>query len=450
MEPPISAPSPTSDEQRRRGQIRVFVIILAAVCVGFTILPVRTAIRKPNYDKDYSLWYDTGRQVLRGDALYPTTSGEQFPYMYPPFAAVIVFAPLSVLPLPLFVAVLAAASAAAWFASLWLAVYVATGSWRHPNLLLYAGPAAVSAPFVWDVFFLGQPNIVLLALVLGAMASLRVGRQWRAGWLLSVAVAFKAFPILISVYFVWRRRWGALAATALGTVLLLVVLPAPIRGFERNAAELRTWALGMVAINMSGDQIAQRRNAGFGYGNQSLMSIVHRLTRPVPADIRDGKTLTVNLIDLPAGVAQGVFIALALGLCGVYLLVMPRERRRTPATDAGEQAMLLFLTIFLSPLGWTYYYCWLIPAVVVVVDVLCTGAALDRRVVGCGLGIAMAAFGLAALQDVTVLPQGYGATAAGGLAMFATLAWILRREAAKRPDNGGRLSGGLLEVPPRR
>jgi hypothetical protein len=55
--------------------------------------------------------------------------------------------------------------------------------------------------YVWSSYHLGQPNLVLLALMLGAFVALRAKREVLAGGLIAVAAAIKAFPV--SPSFTW-------------------------------------------------------------------------------------------------------------------------------------------------------------------------------------------------------------------------------------------------------
>ena len=57
----------------------------------------------------------------------------------------------------------------------------------------------------------------------------------------ALATAIKVFPVAVLPYLVWRRHWAAAASMVVFLGVFLFVVPAPIRGFERNVAELKTW-----------------------------------------------------------------------------------------------------------------------------------------------------------------------------------------------------------------
>src|SRR5205823_3130621 len=137
--------------------------------------------------------------------------------------------------------------------------------------------------YVWDIYLLGQPNIVLLACLLGCFACLRNKREWGAGALVAFAAACKAFPIMALGYLIYRRHWKATFSTLVCLALFLLVVPAPVRGFHRNLEDLSTWTQGML-LKYDAGTIAQRPDLSFRWKNQSLIATANRMLRPVPAD----------------------------------------------------------------------------------------------------------------------------------------------------------------------
>src|SRR5208283_1414630 len=154
-------------------------------------------------------------------------------------------------------------------------------------------------PFIWDMFDLGQPNLMLLAIVLAGLFLLQGGRQGSAGAMFGMAAALKAFPIAILPYLIWRRRWVSAGSMILVTVACLFLVPAPFRGFERNLAEVKTWAQGMV-FSASQKGFGQRPEQNWSWKNDSLIAVTHRFVRPVNAEAEDPKAppLYVNVLNL--------------------------------------------------------------------------------------------------------------------------------------------------------
>ena len=292
---------------------------------------------------------------------------------------------------------------------------------------MYIVPVLATVPYVWDAFLLGQINVTLLALILGAFLALRRGRPWRAGALLGIAAAAKVFPLPVVAYFAVRRSGAAVAGTFAALALVLVVLPAPVRGWDRNLYELRLWATRMLG-DQTGDTIAQRNDIAFTRRNQSLESVAHRLLRPVVAGDWDGREYTVNVADLPPQACRLVGLAGCLAL-GIVILVAARGRFAvTPLAEAMEAAMVLALAVLCSPLAWTYFFCWLLPGWAVAAYVWRQRPDLGRRpLAGFVLSGLLAAGAFTELFEGT--PQAYGVTAWSAVAMILTLGVFRWREA---------------------
>ena len=96
--------------------------------------------------------------------------------------------------------------------------------------------------------------------MLAAFACLRTGKQWTAGALVALATAIKAFAVLTIGYLLYRRYWKAALSTFVFLIVLVVVVPFPFRGMERNLKDLQTWIAGMVRYDA--DSISQRERRG--------------------------------------------------------------------------------------------------------------------------------------------------------------------------------------------
>ena len=132
--------------------------------------------------------------------------------MYPPSAAAML-AWISMLGRTGSLLALVIVNSAAWLASILLSVWLAVkpGKGRHPLVVIL--PSLSIIVLVHNIYLLGQPNLLLLALLLGAFACLQRGRQVAAGSLVATAAAIKAFPIMVLGYLIYRRMWAASAAT---------------------------------------------------------------------------------------------------------------------------------------------------------------------------------------------------------------------------------------------
>src|SRR6202035_4336472 len=80
---------------------------------------------------------------------------------------------------------------------------------------LAALPGFVTVLFVFDMFDLGQPTLLLLAIMLYGFWLLQHDRPWWAGSMFALATAIKVFPVAVLPYLVWRRRWASAASMLL-------------------------------------------------------------------------------------------------------------------------------------------------------------------------------------------------------------------------------------------
>ncbi len=405
-------------------------------------------------NKDYPLWYATGRAFLAGQEYYPSDAGTVFPFMYPPFAALLLglasgLGPDGMLLVLVLLNVLSVAVAVE------LSVRMAAGT-GDVSLWLRLIPGAICLFFVNDMFLLGQPNLGLLCLVLGGLVLVRDGRQVGGGGLLAAAAALKAFPAVVIVYLVWRRHWAAAAAMVAFTALFLVPLPAAVRGWDRSVAELRRWADGML-FKQGESGFGQRPEQSLGWKNQSLFGVGHRLLRPVnayademdvsaaeagaelnltPAQVAEidatrtpPRELFVNLLSLDhqQALAGIVLVAGLLGLA--FVGVMPAKAARTRASDAMEFGILTVLVTICTPYAYAYYFVWMIfPLAVLVHRGLSGPTAFDRRLAWGAVAAVTALFALSAPLAETREMMAYGVQFWAAVLAAAGCGWLLLRE----------------------
>jgi hypothetical protein len=306
---------------------------------------------------DYELWYATGKHLLAGDEIYFFRAGK-YDFMYPPPCALFL-AGASLLGQGGLIFLLVAINSAAWFFSAKLSALLARDDRSRTNPWLYLIPSLLVIVYIWSSYHLGQPNLVLLALTVGAFVALRAECEIVGGGLIAVAAAIKAFPVLAIIYLLYRRYWKAAISLAATLVFLLLILPAPFRGFERAWHDLEKWSAGM--LKYSEVTVGQRPMRSYTWKNQSLIGVSNRLLRRVDADAASAphKPVYVNLADLSFPIVNAIIISAALALGIVFIAVMPDRDTRTVESDAIEFALLLLLMLMLTPLSFGYFYSWL-------------------------------------------------------------------------------------------
>jgi alpha-1,2-mannosyltransferase len=215
--------------------------------------------------------------------------------------------------------------------------------------------------------YLGQVNLVLMAMIIGDLCqpSARAdGRpRWWKGALTGVAAGIKLVPLVFVPYLLITRRFREAAATVAGFVITVAA------GFALLPHDSSQWWL-------HGMFLADGNRAGFmGWaGNQSLRAVITRFAGSVAAGQDPWIVAAV--------------VALAAGMTAAYLL--DRAGYPVPALLATALTGLL-----LSPVSWDHHWVWVAPAVAVAGHYALTASRAGRRGAARALW-ALAAFMLAA------------------------------------------------------
>jgi hypothetical protein len=394
-------------------------IVFLLCCIGLTADVLVPEIWGSGKTKDYPLWFWAGQQVLRGGNLYPNVP---FEFIYPPLSAILLAIPAYFGKITLYT-FLSLFNAVAW----WMTAQFSnamTGSRWTPGPWLFALPGFVTVTFVFDMFDLGQPNLVLLAVMLFGFWLLQHERPWMAGCMFALATAIKVFPVAVFPYLLWRRQWAAVAAMVVFLGLFLFVVPAPVRGFQHNVSELKTWYRGMVGSS-SEQGFGQRGEQNWSWVNQSIIAVTHRLTRPINYNQEDPTKppAYMNLLDLDFKTANWVVLAISLGIGLGYIAVMPARSRMTPRSTAEEVGILFCLMTVASPLARQYYFMWLFFPMTVLIH----RAAYDvRPVVRLGTWATLGVAGLLMCLSFPVFPnelQAWGNNLAATAVIAGGLVW---------------------------
>ena len=339
-----------------RVMLRALLWAFVVTATIFSVLPLLRYFRGHSIF-DYELWYATGKHVLANDEIFFFRAGK-YDFMYPPPCALFL-AGASLLGQGGLIFLLVAINSAAWFCSARLSALLATGQRGTTNPWLYLIPSLLVIVYIWSSYHLGQPNLVLLALMLGAFVALRAKREILAGGLIAVAAAIKAFPVIAIIYLVYRRYWKAAISLVATLIFLLLILPAPFRGFERAWHDLEKWSAGM--LKYSDVTVGQRPMRSYTWKNQSLIGVSNRLLRHVDADAASAahEPVYVNFADLKFPIVNAIIVSAALALGVVFMAAMPQRATRSAESDAIEFALLLLLILMVTPLSFGYFYSWL-------------------------------------------------------------------------------------------
>jgi hypothetical protein len=422
---------------------RVLVVLLALVSCFLVAWPLAPQLFGRGKGMDYPLWFSVGRRMLEGAPVYLTTFDGQFDFLYTPFAALLLALP-SYFGKTALVATLVCTTLASWWASIWLSNRLA-GTGGETALWLKALPVVITLPFVYDQFHLGQPNLFLLALMLTGFFLLRLGRPWWAGFPIALAASIKAFPVLVLPYLLWRRQWGTAISMVVFMLLFLVVLPGLVRGFDRNAREIGQWVHGML---LSGDdrQFSQRGDT-FGWKNQSLYAVEHRLLRSIDAEApgyRSASPIYVNLLDLKQRTVDAVFVATSIVIGLLFMFTIPPKGRPSASSEGAEIAIVLLLVVIASPVARSYYFVWLLLPYTVLCHRIATEPNCRRAIaiaIALGVSVLLLAVGINVIQPR--YPQAAGNFLWATMVVILTLTACMRSAALPQPVTAGIAHGDV-------
>ena len=416
-------------------------ILFLVCCIALTADVLVPEIWGSGKTKDYPLWFWAGQRVLQGKDLYPF---DPFEFIYPPLSAILLAIPAYFGKITLYTC-LSVFNAAAW----WMTAQFSnamTGSGRTPGPWLFALPGFVTVTFVFNMFDLGQPNLVLLAVMLFGIWLLQHERPWMAGCMFALATAIKVFPVAVFPYLIWRRQWAAAAGLVVFLGLFLFVVPAPVRGFQHNVSELKIWYRGMVGSS-SEQGFGQRGQQNWSLVNQSIIAVTHRLTRPVNynQDNPAKPPAYINLLDLDFKTANWVVVAISLAIGLGFIAVMPARSRMTPRSTAEELGILFCLMTVASPLARQYYFMWLFFPMTVLIH----RAAYDPRpALRAGTWAVLALAGLLMCLSFPVFPtelQAWGNNLAATAVIAAGLVWHILHPLPQRTDGSLSPAAGQLQ-----
>jgi len=293
--------------------------------------------------------YRIGVQTwLAGGDMYgplpPTVSGMALPFIYPPFAALLL-APFALLPWTAAWVLLFVLSLTALAATLYVTArqaWPAGGPGGALSVTALALPVLLWIEPVLETFEFGQVNLILMGLV--AVDCLTPRTRWPRGLLVGLAAAIKLTPAAFVLFFLLRRDMRAAVVTIVTAAVATGI------GFAVDAASSARYWFGGPASGVSGSVF---------YTNQTVQAVLARA-------------------EVPALVARVVWFVAALALLA---LIVPVVRRAEPALALVTVAGFALLV---SPTSWSHHWVWIAPALLVAV-----AEALRRRSRGWAAAIAV-------------------------------------------------------------
>jgi alpha-1,2-mannosyltransferase len=293
---------------------QIVLVLLVAIALQTWFVHTRKG-------SDFQVFHVAAQRFIAGEPLYRSEDGAD-PFKYLP-AAALPLLPLSTLPLP--------AASLLWviLAAVALARVQALCAERLPDrqpLSTHLAVMVLLFPFSIHLFSLGQSDALLLWLVLVSQALAR-SRPWASGFLWAIACIFKLPFLALLPIALLDREWRRLAGLGLG-MAVGIALPSLRYGWAGNLELLASWR--SILDSTTPPMLCYFMNQGvFGIACTYL------------ADPADPGRFRAAVLLLAATVVL---------LLGAAVLAI-RARDRADGRRAAFEA-LLYLSAFLSPLGW--------------------------------------------------------------------------------------------------
>jgi len=255
---------------------------------------------------------------------YTDLLGEQLPFIYPPFAAIL-FYPLQWLPFSVVAWLWHFGIVACFYAIVRISQRMVGGG-NHRVAMLW------TAAGIWlePIRLLLNYSQVGVFLTLAVLYAASTSRSWLAGLLVGIAAGVKITPAITGLYFVLMRRWAA-AAFAAGAFFATVGLAALVVPGETRQFFLDLFSRIPVATGTS--------------NNQSWRGTVSRI------------------VGHDAG--HSILVPLAIGATAVLAIFAWRALGRAGSRDAlGSLLVIQLFGLMASPISWTHHWVWVVPLMI--------------------------------------------------------------------------------------
>ncbi|GAA4418138.1 glycosyltransferase 87 family protein [Actinokineospora soli] len=275
----------------------------------------------------------------------PTSVGAALPYLYPP-PSLIVFVPLTLVPLAVADVIATALTVVALVATIYVVI---ARCWPRATAVDVAGATALVLPIalllepVRETLTFGQINIWLMALV--AVDCLARHPRWPRGLLVGLAFALKLTPAAFVLFFLLRRDFRAAVVTIASGAAFVAL------GF------VFAWKDSVAYWFTGAGPTAGVSGSPFGT-NQTILAALRRLVIPETAQ-------TV------------LWVALVGVVVGVAVLLMVRLDTPSALVVNGVLALLI------APTAWSHHWVFIVPALIV----FAFHAVHGRQSVLLGLGV---------------------------------------------------------------
>ncbi|MFC1804326.1 glycosyltransferase family 87 protein [Candidatus Omnitrophota bacterium] len=321
---------------------KALIIILVILSI-FSFVRHQRRAPKRNFS-DFHIYYVTGRRILNKQDIYIPEDQEHAEFKYSSLFA------LFMVPFALFPE---RAADALWYLlqfSLLFFIFASAKELVCSNSLVgkklylfYALSFLVMARFIFLNLDLGQPNILMLALLLLGFRYYLRKDDLACGLLIGLAVMVKYTPLLIIPYFLYKKRIRLALLILLSVVLFSFASGALLRALDPNVTSLKLTE----QISYLKRSCLNPETLIMDYKNQSLLRYIYVFF--------SSTTYGIEFFKFSRGLVTA-FIALIVFVLYAFMLVPLRSK------DTLNLSLLVSYIAFLNPNGWLHGYIFLILA----------------------------------------------------------------------------------------
>ncbi|MDR0458449.1 MAG: glycosyltransferase 87 family protein, partial [Burkholderiaceae bacterium] len=331
---------------------RIFYAFLVLCIIILGVITVYRAAFDAIERTDYTVYVAAGRALLEHRDIYLVQNGRGWRYVYPPPFAILL-TPLARMPLALgallwYLLTVAAIGASAIMS----AALLGDTPLRRKPWLVYGLPLFCLSTLLVSGTLRSQASPFMFFFMMATFYFHLKNRPAAAGFSLACAVLLKVFPIVLIVYFILRRQWRAVLASAAALVLLGVALPSLYWGWQFNLHQIARWidVVGLPAM-MQNTERAQV---------SSLYSQLLDATKPRNQSL---EALFLSL-GVPAflthyAVAASAVLMLAVMWARIRRIPFQRSTQTSQQPDMAENLLcgaFICWSLVISPIAEAHYF----------------------------------------------------------------------------------------------
>lgn len=327
---------------------KIGAVLILAFLIGLSCSVVYRGAISEAKRSDATVFMTAAQALHDGANIYEVTNHRNWNYVYTPLLAVLMM-PFTGLPLAVTLFLWYLLSIAALIGTIKLSYRLFSD-----NPCIHAAVFAAtifSIPLFLDTLARGQLGVLVLFFATAVFYLYRFQKPWQAGILLSFIVVLKTTPLaVLFFYFLFKKEWKIVAASILGGLFFLLVLPSTVIGFKQNWLYLLQWREilhnAVFDISHTG-QLWRQLMTPFADDNQSFYAALSRwVWRTDESMIGHANTQIRQIVS-----ALGV-----VSLITVFFMIRRNCHDRSIKQEALEYAVFPMIMLLISPVSEMHHF----------------------------------------------------------------------------------------------